>query len=87
MKNLNNMDTQEKNIIVILGCIAFGIIVAFLYGMANELHDIRMELWNIKREHHVIVEHQYKTMADTIVVYKEKIVTKPKTLYINKRGR
>ncbi len=81
------MDTQEKNIIVILGCIAFGIIVAFLYGMANELHDIRMELWNIKREHHVIVEHQYKTMADTIVVYKEKIVTKPKTLYINKRGR
>ncbi len=87
MKNLNNMDTQEKNIIVILGCIAFGIIVAFLYGMANELHDIRMELWNIKREHHIIVEHQYKTMADTIVVYKEKIVTKPKTLYINKRGR
>ncbi len=68
------MDKQERNIIVILGCIAFGIIVAFLYGMANELHDIRMELWNIKREHHVIVEHQYKVTADTVVVYKERII-------------
>ncbi len=66
------MDKQERNIIVILGCIAFGIIVAFLYGMANELHDIRMELWNIKREHHVIIEHQYKVTADTVVVYKER---------------
>ncbi len=40
--------------------------------MATELHDIRMELWNIKREHHVIVEHQYKVTADTVVVYKER---------------
>jgi hypothetical protein len=30
-----------------------------------------MELWNIKRELHVIIEHQYKVKADTIVVYKE----------------
>ncbi len=81
------MDNQERNIAVVFGCVAFGMLFALLYGMATELHDIRMELWNIKREHHVIVEHQYKTMADTIVVYKEKIVTKPKTLYINKRGR
>ena len=33
-----------------------------------------MELWNIKREHHVIVEHQYKVTADTVVVYKERII-------------
>jgi hypothetical protein len=42
--------------------------------MATELHDIRMELWNIKREHHVIVEHQYKVTADMVVVYKERII-------------
>ncbi len=68
------MDNQERNIIVVLGCIAFGMLFALLYGMANELHDIRMELWNIKREHHVIVEHQYKTIADTVVVYKERVI-------------
>jgi len=66
------MDNQERNIIVVLGFIAFGMLFALLYGMANELHDIRMELWNIKREHHVIVEHQYKVTADTVVVYKER---------------
>jgi hypothetical protein len=68
------MDKQERNIIVVLGCVAFGLIFSLLYGMANELHDIRMELWNIKREHHVIVEHQYKVTADTVVVYKERII-------------
>ena len=68
------MDNQERNIAVVLGCIAFGMLFALLYGMANELHDIRMELWNIKREHHVIVEHQYKVTADTVVVYKERII-------------
>ena len=68
------MDKQERNIIVVLGCIAFGMLFALLYGMATELHDIRMELWNIKREHHVIVEHQYKVTADTVVVYKERII-------------
>ncbi len=68
------MDNQERNIIVVLGCIAFGMLFTLLYGMANELHDIRMELWNIKREHHVIVEHQYKTIADTVVVYKERVI-------------
>ena len=68
------MDNQERNIAVVLGCIAFGMLFALLYGMANELHDIRMELWNIKREHRVIVEHQYKTIADTVVVYKERTI-------------
>ncbi len=73
------MNNTEKNIIVILGCIAFGLIFSLLYGIANELHDIRMELWNIKREHHVIVEYQYKGMVnDTIVVYKEKIISNEK---------
>ena len=66
------MDNQERNIAVVLGCIAFGMLFALLYGMATELHDIRMELWNIKREHHIIVEHQYKVTADTVVVYKER---------------
>ncbi len=68
------MEKQERNIIVVLGCIAFGMLFALLYGMATELHDIRMELWNIKREHHVIVEHQYKVTADTAVVYKERTI-------------
>jgi hypothetical protein len=71
------MDNQERNIAVVFGCIAFGMLFALLYGIATELHDIRMELWNIKREHHVIVEHQYKTIADTVVVYKERTITKP----------
>jgi hypothetical protein len=70
------MDKQERNLLVVLGCIAFGMLFAMLYGIANELHDIRMELWNIKREHHVIVEHQYKGIADTIVVYKERTIVK-----------
>jgi hypothetical protein len=65
------MDNQERNIAVVFVCVAFGMLFALLYGMATELHDIRMELWNIKRELHVIIEHQYKTTADTIVVYKE----------------
>jgi hypothetical protein len=66
------MDNQERNIAVVFVCVVFGMLFALLYGMATELHDIRMELWNIKREHRVIVEHQYKVTADTIVVYKEK---------------
>jgi hypothetical protein len=65
------MDKQDRTLIAVLGCIAFGLIFSLLYGIATELHDIRMELWNIKREHHVIVEHQYKAKTDTIVVYKE----------------
>ena len=68
------MDNQERNIAVVFACVAFGMLFALLYGMATELHDIRMELWNIKREHHVIVEHQYKVTADTVVVYKERII-------------
>lgn len=69
------MDKQEKNIIVILGCIAFGLLFALLFGIANELHDIRMELWNIKREHHVVVEYQYKGIVkDTIYITKEKTI-------------
>jgi hypothetical protein len=68
------MDTQERTFIVVIGFIAFGMLFALLYGMATELHDIRMELWNIKREHRVIVEHQHKVTADTIVVYKEREV-------------
>ncbi len=68
------MDNQERNIAVVFGCVAFGMLFALLYGMATELHDIRMELWNIKREHHVIVEHQYKVTADTVVVYKERTI-------------
>jgi hypothetical protein len=68
------MDNQERNIAVVFACVAFGMLFALLYGMATELHDIRMELWNIKREHRVIVEHQYKVTADTVVVYKERII-------------
>ncbi len=68
------MDNQERNIAVVFVCVAFGMLFALLYGIATELHDIRMELWNIKREHRVIVEHQYKVTADTVVVYKEKII-------------
>jgi len=69
------MNNTEKNIIVIFGCIAFGMLFAMLYGIANELHDIRMELWNIKREHHVIVEYQYKGIVkDTIYITKEKTI-------------
>jgi hypothetical protein len=68
------MDTQERNIAVVFACVAFGMLFALLYGIATELHDIRMELWNIKREHHVIVEHQYKVTADTVVVYKERTI-------------
>jgi hypothetical protein len=68
------MDNQERNIAVVFVCVVFGMLFALLYGMATELHDIRMELWNIKREHHVIVEHQYKVTADTVVVYKERII-------------
>lgn len=71
------MDKQERNIVAVLGCIAFGLIFSLLYGIANELHDIKMELWNIKREHHVIVEYQYKGIADTIVIYKERTIVKP----------
>ncbi len=71
------MNNQERNLLAVLGCIAFGIIVAFLYGMATELHDIRMELWNIKREHHVVVEYQYKGIVkDTIYITKEKTIVK-----------
>ena len=68
------MDNQERNIAVVFACLAFGMLFTLLYGMATELHDIRMELWNIKREHHVIVEHQYKVTADTVVVYKERTI-------------
>jgi hypothetical protein len=71
------MDTQERNIIVVLGFVAFGLLFGLLYGMATELHDIRMELWNIKREHHVIVEYQYKGIVkDTIYITKEKTIVK-----------
>jgi len=66
------MDKGERNVIIGMAFVAFGMLFALLYGMATELHDIRMELWNIKREHHVIVEHQYKVTADTVVVYKER---------------
>ena len=68
------MDKQERTFIVVIGLIGYGMLFALLYGMATELHDIRMELWNIKREHRVIVEHQYKTIADTVVVYKERTI-------------
>jgi hypothetical protein len=64
------MDKLEKNIIIVMAFVV--VLFALLYGIATELHDIRMELWNIKREHRVIVEHQYKQTADTIVVYKVK---------------
>jgi hypothetical protein len=66
------MQKDERNVIIAMAFVAFGMLFALLYGIATELHDIRMELWNIKREHHVIIEHQYKVTADTIVVYKEK---------------
>lgn len=65
------MQKDERNVIIVGAFVAFGMLFALLYGIATELHDIRMELWNIKKEHHVIIEHQYKTTADTIVVYKE----------------
>ena len=68
------MQKDERNVIIVGAFVAFGMLFALLYGMATELHDIRMELWNIKREHRVIIEHQYKVTADTIVVYKEKII-------------
>jgi hypothetical protein len=68
------MEKDERNIIIAMALVAFGLLFALLYGIATELHDIRMELWNIKREHHVIVEHQYKTIADTVVVYKERTI-------------
>ena len=68
------MDKGERNVIIVMAFVAFGMLFALLYGMATELHDIRMELWNIKREHHVIVEHQYKVTADTVVVYKERTI-------------
>jgi hypothetical protein len=68
------MEKDERNVIIAMAFVAFGMLFALLYGMATELHDIRMELWNIKREHHVIVEHQYKTIADTVVVYKERTI-------------
>ena len=68
------MEKDERNVIIVMAFVAFGMLFALLYGMATELHDIRMELWNIKREHHVIVEHQYKVTADTVVVYKERII-------------
>jgi hypothetical protein len=68
------MDKGERNVIIGMAFVAFGMLFSLLYGMATELHDIRMELWNIKREHHVIVEHQYKVTADTVVVYKERII-------------
>ncbi len=71
------MEKQDKTFIVVLGFIAFGLLFSLLYGMANELHDIRMELWNIKREHHVIVEYQYKgIIKDTIYITKEKTIVK-----------
>ncbi len=71
------MEKQDKTFIVVLGFIAFGLLFGLLYGMANELHDIRMELWNIKREHHVIVEYQYKgIIKDTIYITKEKTIVK-----------
>ena len=68
------MDKGERNVIIGMAFVAFVMLFALLYGMATELHDIRMELWNIKREHHVIVEHQYKVTADTVVVYKERTI-------------
>ena len=74
------MDKGERNVIIGMAFVAFGMLFSLLYGMATELHDIRMELWNIKREHHVIVEHQYKVTADTVVVYKEREI-KSKTMF------
>ena len=68
------MEKDERNVIITMAFVAFGMLFALLYGMATELHDVRMELWNIKREHHVIIEHQYKTIADTVVVYKERTI-------------
>jgi hypothetical protein len=68
------MQKDERNVIIAMAFVAFGMLFALLYGIATELHDIRMELWNIKREHRVIVEHQYKQTADTIVVYKERTI-------------
>ena len=68
------MQKDERNVIIVGAFVAFGMLFALLYGIATELHDIRMELWNIKREQRVIVEHQYKVTADTVVVYKEREV-------------
>ena len=68
------MEKDERNVIIMMAFVAFGMLFALLYGIASELHDIRMELWNIKKEHHVIIEHQYKVKADTIVVYKERTI-------------
>ena len=68
------MQKDERNVIIVGAFVAFGMLFALLYGIASELHDIRMELWNIKKEHHVIIEHQYKVKADTIVVYKERTI-------------
>ena len=68
------MEKDERNVIIMMAFVAFGMLFALLYGIATELHDIRMELWNIKRELHVIIEHQYKQTADTIVVYKERTI-------------
>jgi hypothetical protein len=68
------MQKDERNVIIGMAFVAFGMLFALLYGIATELHDIRMELWNIKRELHVIIEHQYKQTADTIVVYKERTI-------------
>jgi hypothetical protein len=75
------MDKGERNVIIGMAFVAFGMLFSLLYGIATELHDIRMELWNIKREHRVIVEHQYKVTADTVVVYKEREVKSKSDAY------
>ena len=68
---MSNEDKQSLIEGITLG-VVIGIVV-FLCAIGDRLSEIKTELENIKREHHVIVQYQYKEpIKDTIYIIKNK---------------
>ena len=68
---MSNEDKQSLIEGITLG-VVLGIVI-FLCAIGDRLSEIKTELENIKREHHVIVQYQYKEPTrDTIYIIKNK---------------
>ena len=77
---MNKDDKDFLNEGIKVGVYMFAICV--LVNIILDLKDIKKELEDVKREHHVIIQYQYKDpIKDTIYITKEKEVYKKDTIY------
>ena len=68
---MNELSKEWRDYIYVVVSLVM-ILISVGYGIENneELRSIKQEINDFKREHHVIVEEQFKTTTDTIYIYK-----------------